>query len=101
MISTSCIQLTSVPIIVVFASIAGVGDGYPTFNARVNELATPAGIAELAKVRQRCAPANILAYANQEILSPKYFNSGANTLTDPVIQVSGFDAVVASCSQPF
>ncbi|GHJ87110.1 hypothetical protein NliqN6_3512 [Naganishia liquefaciens] len=70
----------------VFASIAGVGDGYPTFNARVNELATPAGIAELAKVRQRCAPANILAYANQKILSPTYFTSGPTTLTDPVIQ---------------
>lgn len=72
---------------VVFASIAGVSDAYPDFKTRVNELATPAGLAELAKVRQRCAPANILAYSNQDVLSTQYFTSGAATLTDPVIQV--------------
>ncbi|KAJ9115345.1 hypothetical protein QFC24_007010 [Naganishia onofrii] len=80
----------------VFASIAGVSDAYPDFKARVNELATPAGLAELAKVRQRCAPANILAYSNQDVLSTQYFTSGAATLTDPVIQATLSNLVLGS-----
>lgn len=73
--------------VVVFASIAGVAEAYPAFKARIGELSTPAGAAELDRVRQRCAPANILAYGNQEILSARYFTSGPATLSDPVIQV--------------
>jgi hypothetical protein len=64
-----------------------VSDAYPDFKARVNSLATPAGLAELANTRQRCAPGNILAYLNQQVLSAKYFTSGPATLNDPVIQV--------------
>ncbi|KAJ9100464.1 hypothetical protein QFC21_003502 [Naganishia friedmannii] len=80
----------------VFASIAGVSDAYPIFKSRVNELATPAGLSELAKVRQRCAPANILAYSNQDVLSTKYFTSGATTLTDPIIQRTLSDLVLGA-----
>lgn len=52
-----------------FAGLAGTMAGYPVLNTRFNEVATAAGIAAIATVRNQCSTANLEDFYLQDLES--------------------------------